>query len=221
MHLRNTQRHARLTAWLLNTPRSRQALLLLRVTMLAILCGALPAAAQVRPASNDPQPALILNEGCCYIPPDSPLANQSISAPKPAPQAGATLPAGLPGTSARIAPPPPAPVTTMSAVNVPTNASPSLNTETEDEMEDRGTFIDTLKGVLDGRSPSQGPTSANTVLVSTHTHPGHAADVEQRIARVTASPAWKSLEVLSLAFALGIGAAAAYFYTRRGSGMSD
>lgn len=215
MHLRNSQRHAKLTAWL-DTPRSRRALLLLRVTMLAILCGAAPATAQVRPNSNDSQPRLILNEGCCYVPPDSPLAKQTVSVP----QAGATTPAGLTGTPAQIAPPPPAPVTTTSAANVPPHASPPLNTET-DEMEDRGTFIDTLKGVLDGRSPSQGPTSANSVQVPTHKHPGQAADVDQRLARVTASPSWKLLETLSLAFALGIGAAAFYFYTRRGSAISD
>jgi hypothetical protein len=94
-----------------------------------------------------------------------------------------------------------------------------LDTEI-DEMEDRGTFIDTLNGVLDGRSPSRGPTSAGTSAAPTYA-PGQGADMEQRIARVTASSAWKFLEALSLAFALGIGAAAAYFYIRRNSGMPD
>ena len=218
MHLRHTQRHARLTAWL-DTARSRRALLLLRVTMLAIACAAAPATARVGQNSSD-EPKLILKDGCCYVPPDSPLANQAVSAPAPVQQAAVTTPAGPP-TSARTPPPPPAPATITNAGDLPPHGSPPLDTVI-DEMEDRGAFIDTLKGVLEGgRSPSQKPTSAGTSPASTRTHAGQAADVEQRLAHVTTTPSWKFLEALSLAFALGIGAAAFYFYTRRGSAVPD
>ena len=217
MHLRYARRLARVIAPL-DIHRPRRTLPLLQAATIALLSGSAAVAVQAQPTSNDPGPRLILKEGCCFIPPDSPLANQTRVAPNPAPQAVVTAHTGPSVAPAQISPP--APVTaTGAAMNAPPSAALPLNSEIEDEPAERGTFIDTLQGVLDGRAPTQAASSPGAP--PSQPHPAQATDIGQRIARVTASLPWKVLEVLSVAFALGIAAAAAYFSTRRGSGTSD